>query len=933
MNLFEIFNNPRRVINEGIDHPEDLIIQQGAAGADRVIDELSGLSKDSGTVTIKWDGFPAVVFGRDASGQLVFVDKHMFDKIAKGKMEFTTIQDYDISREADRASLWQAEETIRPALDAIVPAVKDQYWMGDLMWTGVPKTVNGYYDFKPNTVEYRIPVDSELGNKIENSVGGIAVHTFIPGLGQGDVPLKGLKGLKDKAGITFLTGEMHEKPKVTVDPKLVNHAKAVVNQYRGAVDKFMSDLTAMKGKMVLTAMSPFITSMLEENDISNEIVPRFLEFLKSRLSPAAAQKFLGANQDGWLFQADGGAMGLLGVWSMWAAVTDLKIHTKQIIDSQQQGSEVIALIDGQTSHEGYVFGSGKDKLKLVDRLGFSRANFAKHKVPDEEIQAKSKTPLAVFCFGRMNPPTLGHKLVMEKTVQMGGKNAFIFLSNSEGKDDPLDPATKAAFISQMYPNFAGHIVKDFVQGPIYAANWLYDRGFRNMAFVAGSDRLGKEKGSIEKLLNSWNSGPVRTTDNARGEQGREHVVIQFVSSGQRDPDSEGIQGYSGTKARQAAEAGNEAQFQQFTGVKSNVVVGGKTLYQATREGLGIKDQQPPQPTPGNNMKLNTFTDQHTTNEDLGAGGEHTGMSPVNGNTQKLDMSGHGRGWNSAMQNPEEYDPDDHPNEKFARLNKLKDKLSGIKSELAKRKVKESMAGVGMEQHARETGQRWKGYAGGESSGMDEAQFNSKQEVIDYFVKNGKSASAGAMAWERGWRGHTPKKKKELRPPVRSYHDDLDDKRYNEAMLPKSDFVGSKKNKLGPAGQLKGNMKRPARQGDLVGGSESIEELSFMGSPCTKDCSGHKAGFNWAKKNSGRLAASTSQSFNNGAAIQQAQKTKKKRVRTPKVAEDQRLDKSCWKGYRKQGTKMKGGTRVNNCVKVGEAWENEIAKAIKLLENK
>jgi hypothetical protein len=28
---------------------------------------------------------------------------------------------------------------------------------------------------------------------------------------------------------------------------------------------------------------------------------------------------------------------------------------------------------------------------------------------------------------------------------------------------------------------------------------------------------------------------------------------------------------------------------------------------------------------------------------------------------------------------------------------------------------------------------------------------------------------------------------------------------------------------------------------------------------------------------------------------------------------QRLDKSCWKGYKKSGTKIKGGVRVNNCV--------------------
>ena len=108
-----------------------------------------------------------------------------------------------------------------------------------------------------------------------------------------------------------------------------------------------------------------------------------------------------------------------------------------------------------------------------------------------------------------------------------------------------------------------------------------------MAFVAGSDRLGKEKGSIEKLLNSWNSGPIRSTDPAGA---REHVVMKYISAGQRDADAEGVEGYSGTKARQAAVAGNEKQFQQFTGVGNNVIVNGKTLYQAVREGLGIEDQ-------------------------------------------------------------------------------------------------------------------------------------------------------------------------------------------------------------------------------------------------------------------------------------------------------------------------------------------------------
>ena len=42
---------------------------------------------------------------------------------------------------------------------------------------------------------------------------------------------------------------------------------------------------------------------------------------------------------------------------------------------------------------------------------------------------------------------------------------------------------------------------------------------------------------------------------------------------------------------------------------------------------------------------------------------------------------------------------------------------------------------------------------------------------------------------------------------------------------------------------------------------------------------------------------------------------------------QRLDPKCWTGYRKDGTKMKDGVRVNNCVKVSEdeyTYEGEIS---------
>lgn len=69
-------------------------------------------------------------------------------------------------------------------------------------------------------------------------------------------------------------------------------------------------------------------------------------------------------------------------------------------------------------------------------------------------------------------------------------------------------------------------------------------------------------------------------------------------------------------------------------------------------------------------------------------------------------------------------------------------------------------------------------------------------------------------------------------------------------------------------------------------------LTFMGSPCTKDCSGHKAGYEWSEKRGGQTANSHSQSFNNGAAINANQHKPKTppKAQQPKDAADRLRDK-------------------------------------------
>jgi hypothetical protein len=66
--------------------------------------------------------------------------------------------------------------------------------------------------------------------------------------------------------------------------------------------------------------------------------------------------------------------------------------------------------------------------------------------------------------------------------------------------------------------------------------------------------------------------------------------------------------------------------------------------------------------------------------------------------------------------------------------------------------------------------------------------------------------------------------------------------------------------------------------------EILNELTFGGSRCTKDCSGHKAGYRWALRKGATFANSPSPSFNAGVKIGGAQ-LKTGLVNAPKVRDE------------------------------------------------
>lgn len=181
-----------------------------------------------------------------------------------------------------------------------------------------------------------------------------------------------------------------------------------------------------------------------------------------------------------------------------------------------------------------------------------------------------------FCFGRLNPPTIGHKALMDATASADSSYKIFVSQTQDKKDNPLDYETKIKFIKAMFPEHAKHVVVDRNLNTIMKiAVSLYEEGFRTVTLVAGSDRLE----SFKKLLTDYN-----------GAEGKSHGFykfdnLNFVSSGEREDGAEGVAGVSASGARAAAKTGDKAAFAEATGAGKLT----DELYNAVRAGLGINE--------------------------------------------------------------------------------------------------------------------------------------------------------------------------------------------------------------------------------------------------------------------------------------------------------------------------------------------------------
>jgi hypothetical protein len=183
----------------------------------------------------------------------------------------------------------------------------------------------------------------------------------------------------------------------------------------------------------------------------------------------------------------------------------------------------------------------------------------------------SKT--VVFAFGRFNPPTVGHELLVKavkKLAVMHKADHAIYASRTtNAKKDPLPIDKKIHYLNLLFSNTHFVAANEEARSFMEAAKQL-NKKYKNLIMVAGSDRVPEYKSILDKY-----NGKEFNFDS-----------IQVISAGERDPDSDNASGMSATKMRAAASKGDFTTFKK--GLPSHVRdIDAKLLMNDVRVGLKL----------------------------------------------------------------------------------------------------------------------------------------------------------------------------------------------------------------------------------------------------------------------------------------------------------------------------------------------------------
>jgi hypothetical protein len=365
------------IITEGKDpripYVEDLVFKSGLRGVKQAMDIIQQSAENTKQyVTIKWDGSPALIFGRKPTGEFVLTDKAGatavgYDGLATSPKQIADImaqRDRDAAAKGNKADRGQTltpmYRDIWPYFEKAVPEDFRGYLKGDLLYYPTMPYVErtGAYHFQPNRtpggIPYAIPVASPLGQQIKDTKVGIVVHSQMPDPAAPEQPVQTSLDqlLNPVAGLMVTRPVVDNIQNLVPNSNIVKQLKALANSQPGqAINSLLNptDLRALQITDLPALMESFINS-LKGTDFSDATPNGFLSWLEGKVTP---RKF--NNIYSHLVSPKSNAAGLAAAFTAWNLLEQLRDDLNRQLDLQQPGQE------------GWVMATPAGRAKLVSR--------------------------------------------------------------------------------------------------------------------------------------------------------------------------------------------------------------------------------------------------------------------------------------------------------------------------------------------------------------------------------------------------------------------------------------------------------------------------------------------------------------------------------------------------------------------------------------
>lgn len=360
-----------------IDHPEDLVFEEGSAGARRALEAIVHAASNPSTATVKWDGTPAIIFGRDDQG-FILTDKSGFgakkyDGMARSS---TMFRDMLYNRKPDEPGRLEYSTQLAklfPMLEKMVPVKFRGFIQGDVMWMNPLEEHNGVFEIQPLKVKYTIDASSDLGKKIKKSQAGVVVHSYFSDKSEEEpramTPAE-IESLKPSPGLMVLSPVMQVRSEGFELPKAdIEKVQQFIQSKGPAIDRLLDNMTVSSLK--ISNLPDIFKSFLNFKAYQGKdgfVQQEFLNWLNSPDSKLTANKLQNV-----MAHLEKNKAGFDAVFKLANALVNLKYLLKAQLDAHaSQNNSVLATVKGQPGHEGFVADTPHGKIKLVNRPVFMK---------------------------------------------------------------------------------------------------------------------------------------------------------------------------------------------------------------------------------------------------------------------------------------------------------------------------------------------------------------------------------------------------------------------------------------------------------------------------------------------------------------------------------------------------------------------------------